>query len=348
MRSTPGFLVTLILTVVWSLCDGTSYINPRFRAVLPSRDYLLELFPLLKLEFTAGLLKVLLSSSPPPIAWFRSLPSYCPLNVWSVYAIVLERHDGPDLLYIGSATASKAGARARFSEYRRLKHLPKGVRKAIADGYRIVHTANLAWCPIPTPSKRPIFRHIIVALEAALSCMFWAMASRSKHYGYHGQCPWSTLSFTYNGICSHNPLTEAVEGDLELTEEELEEIAAAVKEKNRKYQQAYGKALRAASRPAFKASQKARNAKHRPKLKVIRAKAVADKTYHCPPCDYSAPNSTELHYHLQRPSHKRKLEEAKGFPPNWCHVCKKGFKYPYRLEAHKKTQIHRDAEEIAA
>jgi len=348
MRSTSVFLVTLILNIVWSLCNGTTYINPRFRAVLPSRAALLELFPGLKLEFTPGLLNALFGLSPPPITWFRSLPSYCPLKVWSIYAIVLERQGGPDLLYIGSATASNAGARGRFSEHRRLKHLSKGVKKALGQGYRIVHHANLAWCPIPLPSRRPVYRHVLVALEAALSCIFWAMASRSRHYGYHSQCPWPASSFNYDGVCSHNPLTEAVEGDLDLTTEELEEIAAAVKEKNRKYQQDYGKALRAAASPTFKASRKAVNAKHQPKVKLNRSKAVADKLYHCIPCDYAAPNSTELKIHETRPSHHRKLEEAKGIPPNYCHVCHKSFKYPSRLETHKKSKTHQDAERMAA
>lgn len=348
MPSVPGFLVTLLLNIVWDLLDGSTYINPYFRTALPSRACLLELFPLLGFQFTPGLLNTLLSCSPPSISWFESLSSYCPARVWAVYALVLKKRGCPDLLYIGSATSAKSGARARRSEYLRHRHLPKGVRKAFRDGYRITHTANLAWCKIPDASDIPVFRHIVVALEAALSCIFWAMGSRTKTYGFHGQCPWTPEAFSYNGLCSHNPLIEPVYGDLNLSKEELKRIAQAVKDKNRKYHQAYGKKQRENPTPEFKASQKARNAKQRPKTKANQVKAVADKTHHCQTCDYSARNNSDLQAHFRTKVHQRRVKEAEeGVPPNYCRFCDISFKFPSRLELHKKSKIHLANEDLA-
>jgi hypothetical protein len=49
--------------------------------------------------------------------------------------------------------------------------------------------------------------------------------SRTKDYGCGQLCPWDRLGFEWHGLNTHNPLTEAVDGDFNLSAEALEAIA---------------------------------------------------------------------------------------------------------------------------
>lgn len=46
-------------------------------------------------------------------------------------------------------------------------------------------------------------------------------------------CPWKLETLSWRGHNSHNPLREMVSGDFDLSDEQLEMIAAQIKEKNR-------------------------------------------------------------------------------------------------------------------
>lgn len=48
-------------------------------------------------------------------------------------------------------------------------------------------------------------------------------------------CPWSRELFQYKELYGHNSLLEPVHGDLDYTEEQLETMAALVKQKKRDY-----------------------------------------------------------------------------------------------------------------
>ena len=43
-----------------------------------------------------------------------------------------------------------------------------------------------------------------------------------KMYGCPAICLWPRISFEWNGLCSHNALLDNIQGDLELTQEQLE------------------------------------------------------------------------------------------------------------------------------
>jgi hypothetical protein len=57
------------------------------------------------------------------------------------------------------------------------------------------------------------------------------MQSQNKDYGISGCCPWPRNSLSYIGLCSHSALAEDVTGNFELSSEQLEAVAAAIKEK---------------------------------------------------------------------------------------------------------------------
>jgi hypothetical protein len=331
-------LALLLLTFAWAcLQNGGSWINPRFLVVIPTQALLHSLFMSMGFEFCPDLLSVLQAPSPPSIDWFMALNPVVPKGVWGVYAVVLKKKGHPDLLYIGSATQSKQGARGRFSDYRALRRLPKYVKRAIADGYKICSHTLLCWCQIPAASLRPAQRHIAVLLEAVLTCAFWALPRRDKWFGFQGLCPWSRSAFEYKGCCSHNPLLEPVEGDLDLTKEELEELEAATRAKDKAYASSYGREKRASPTEGWKASQKARNAKQYPQTRAKQVKAIEEKTFYCSVCDVASADASAQAIHNGTPRHIR--WSTHGRCP-WCEPCGKGFRYPSDLAAHEKRPCH--------
>ena len=67
-------------------------------------------------------------------------------------------------------------------------------------------------------------RLLFVAMEAALSFLFWAMKSQDKDYGMSTYCPWPRGSISYDGLCSRDPLIEMVVGNFDLSSEQLEAV----------------------------------------------------------------------------------------------------------------------------
>ena len=74
----------LITSVTWTAVNGTNYINPSFRTVLPSKAILSEMLCAASLDYCPGLFEVLTSEAPPSSNWFKSLPSFVPQIIWGV------------------------------------------------------------------------------------------------------------------------------------------------------------------------------------------------------------------------------------------------------------------------
>jgi hypothetical protein len=163
------------------------------------------------------------------------------------------------LFYIRSATAAKRGVRARFQEYDRGIHLSRNVEEALCNGNTTVSKHLLVQCPIPAAADIPRVRITFVAIEAMFSFMFWTMHSRTKDYGCGQFCPCARLGFEWHGLNSHNPLTESVDGNFNLSAEALEAIADKVAEKNRVYQVDYRADQRVRSPERVRALQRKRN-----------------------------------------------------------------------------------------
>jgi len=200
------------------------------------------------------------------------------------------------------------GLRARWENYNYKTALPEYVAIALRNGYRIVHKGVLAWAPLPSPANVPMFRLLFIAIEATFTFLFWSMRSKDKDYGMGVCCPWSQESFSYSGLCSHNPLTKGVEGNFKLSSEQYEAIAAAIKEKNRKYRAKYYQVQKA--RDPEKARERERESRQRQDPKTLLA-----RTERC----------------------VKRVKEAKKY---YCAICKQGCSKPYEFERHNAGKRH--------
>lgn len=72
-----------------------------------------------------------------------------------------------------------------------------------------------------------------------------------------------------------------MDGDLNISEEELQTIADDTREKNIAYGREYHRQQRLEATPGFKASQAKANAKQRPKTKEKQDQARAEKRFYC-------------------------------------------------------------------
>lgn len=270
-------ILDLLVLKTWACINApVKHINPLFHQILSSQAILSEIISAAGLTFCPGLLEVIQCITAPSLGWFEALPT-APKKVWGIYVLILKKQHFVPLLYIGSGTAATRAVKARFGEYDRRYNLPQYLEKALNEGYDIVHKGLLLHCPLPVAANVPMLRIAFVAMEAAFSFMFWTMHSRTKDYGCGGLCPWDRDSFEWYGLCSHNPLLDSVSGNFDLTGEQLEEMAAVIKEKNRVYQVDYGQSQRARSPDRMKAVSR-RNNKRRAAKGFTKAAAAAIKS----------------------------------------------------------------------
>jgi len=308
--TTKTTITSILVPLLWSALHATCWINARFLLVLLSVERISELFDLVGINFCSGLLPVLQGSRPPSVDWFLSLPSAdSPDKLWGVYVLVLRKPGHRHKVYIGSATGAARGLRSRLEDYDKGKHLARYIKTAFKDGYTIQRKVLLATCPIPPASKIPVYRVFLLAVEAIFPCYFWTMSKRDFDYGYNHICPWPLHSFTHDGACSHNVLKEGFEGELDLTEEQLQQIADDVKAKNIAYGRAYHKQQRVDATPEFKAAQARANKKARPRTEMLRRQAVANKSFYCHLCHYPAADNGRLKVHKESQKHQRRVLE---------------------------------------
>jgi hypothetical protein len=336
-------IIEVLCFVIWGCINGQEWINARFHYVFPSQDAVLSLLESLGLVFPPGLLDVVQHSSPPAIAWFEGLPAFIPADSWGVYALVLRKQGCRPKLYVGSGTSNYRGVRARLAEYSNQDKTickPQRVRHALDDGYRITHKTLLVHCPKPSPGQVPKLRYAIYALEASFTCIFSTIPN-GKDNGFRDLYPWPQGKhlFEYDGLCTHNPFLDTVEGDLGLSPEQLEAIAAAVREKNRAYQTVYHKHLARNPTPKYRARQKLNNERQKAGTKARQQKAVADKQeYYCEPCKVACRDHASLVRHQAKPRHQKKL--IMGDDDFYCPVCDFSCKYLSRYNQHLQTKEH--------
>ncbi|RAO70648.1 uncharacterized protein BHQ10_006660 [Talaromyces amestolkiae] len=307
------------------LVDSSRFwINPKYRLVASSLAELSRFIDAVGFSYCAGLYNVLLSSNPPSVEWFESLPSEIPKRHWGVYLLVLKRpgSDRPQL-YIGSGTAAIGGVFARVSSYHSSgsTSFPRYVGDSIREGYSIVHHTLLAWCPIPAREDLQKFRIAVIIMEAVLSSLFWPMRRRTSLYGLEYTCPWSQDSFEWDGLCSHNPLFEGFnEAYLFFTREELEQIAIQYKSQ-------------------FKARQRIHNEKQKPGTLLRQTVAVDTKQYYCATCNVPCRDNASLLRHNESPRHIRRVQNNNG--PWVCEPCGgKSFAYLSDWKTHTESITH--------
>jgi hypothetical protein len=91
------------------------------------------------------------------------------------------------------------------------------------------------------------------------------------------------------------------------TAEELEAIAAAVKENNRDYQYDYQRGLGVNPSEEYRARQKRNNEKQKPTTKAAQKLAVKNKLYHCTPCNVACRENASLVLHNTTKRHMKQL-----------------------------------------
>lgn len=210
--------------------------NVLFDKVFFDKEMLSEIATAANLTFAPGLLDVVQSPFPPPIAFFKNLPVKY-LGLWAIYSLVLKQEDCIPIVYTGEGSDSKRGLPARWAVYNKpetyRRNLPTKVREALDAGYKITHKGVLAYSPIPSVKDIPRFRVLSYALEAMFSFLFWTMHPKVKDYQIASCCPWPRESFTYGGLCSHNALIDPIRANVDLSAKELELLDAQNKQSKR-------------------------------------------------------------------------------------------------------------------
>lgn len=332
-----------MLDVCWSSLNVQSYINPRFVQIAPSKDDLAAQYDAAGFTFCPGLLETLQSPTAPPPEFLKSLSNDIPINVWGIYVLVLKKPGQLPRVYVGSGTAVYRGARSRLADYDRGVLVPRYVAKSLEQGFEYTKKAMLAYCPIPPPRDIPCRCTTVLVLEAVFAGLFWAMHSKKSSYGLDHICQWPLDSVEWTGLCSHNPLMEGIrtgEVDFDFTPEQLEEMAAATKAKNRAYQDVYHKNLRANPTPQFLETHRRANVLQRPKTRQNQIAAVANKTYYCAACDVACRDNATLVRHNKSPRHHKKL--AMGNADYLCDLCNISFRFLSNFNRHKECKGHID------
>lgn len=319
MASQPNLAAAILEYMVWLLWSCLSEMrpklkNPVFDMVLTSSAVITQLMSSSLVAFAPGLLDVLLSETPPTVAYFMNLPTDIEKR-WAVYLLVLTKPNCRPRIYVGSGTAAKRGVKLRWSQYDRKQALPRSIQSAFNEGYIIASKGLLCWAPIPSPLTRFPLRALFLALESVLSLALWAMVSRTKDYGMPHICPWDLSTMEYDGCCNHIAFTERVDGEQDgLT---VEQIAAKQREKE--------------ERLKLQASITSSTAYFDFKLR-----------------DFAGWQAQRRKYHLQsnpasrKASHKKTTTKAKATGKYACNPCGKAFEAITALEAHKLTDKHRD------
>jgi hypothetical protein len=186
------------------------------------------------------------------------------------------------------------------------------------------------------------------------------MASETEDYGIGGCYPWPLDSFPYRGLCSHSPLLEQVAGNFDLSDEQLEAMAAEIKERSRVYQAEYR-----AENPEYhrdyyqlekardpeKVKERQRKATERyiKKTDEVRAKRVryvakrkAEKKYFCDVCQLACSKPFEFARHNASKRHLNNVAKAEqGVVKKYhCAVCDYSCVKPSHLEMHNLGKRH--------
>lgn len=133
-------ILVLVVLLVWQ-CLSTCPENQNqwiFGHVLPTQDMVESMLSSAFLLFAPGLFEVIQASTPPNIAFFKTLPANFSKR-WGIYALVLEKQGCRPKIYIGSGTGCNGGVSRRLAQYNTKVNVPRYVAMALEDGYVIFH-----------------------------------------------------------------------------------------------------------------------------------------------------------------------------------------------------------------
>jgi hypothetical protein len=336
--------------------------NPQFQILFSERSLYDSISACSPLEFAPGLHDVLSSPDPPSIAFFKSLPFISGDRSWAIYAVVMEKDGCPTKIYIGSGTNSDYGVSARANcYYPGCPTLPHYVKLAFQQGYHIAHIGLLCWSHLPTPGLVPRVRARFLCVEALFTCLFHAAIPKSTDVYYDHLLLWERASVTCQPLCSHLPLSEKIMGDIEMSEEELEIVAALKKAAAARRIKEWRAAKRAKDVDAYQANdRKMKNAwteKNRGRVNKtaakVRGNAITSKRFHCKVCSADLQSQHALDLHLATQAHadreagievletssdavriKAARDAAKAAGLHRCEVCDRSFGLKGYLQRH--------------
>jgi hypothetical protein len=351
------------------------YMNPDFKVLFSKRSSFDSIAGSSPLTFAPKLHDILTSSEIPTIAFFKSLPIYSGGKIWAVYVIVMEKPGCLPMIYIGSGSHAVHGVGIRL-----LQHKPgcstaaRFVLQAFKQGYHISHRGLLCWTPLPTPGLVPRVRARILAVEALFTCLFFAAFAATTDSYFKDLLLWERDTATWKPLCSHLPLAERIEGDIRMTAEELELVAALRKIKRAHYLKAHRAARKEKNPDLYRANERVvKNAwadKNRGRVNKtaskVREKNIASCRFECEVCDISLQSQDALNSHLKSQAHanteagiqKNELSQyainlktqraiAKANADHECLLCQKSFYNDWGLTRHKEGKRHlaREAKE---
>jgi hypothetical protein len=351
------------------------YMNPAFKVVFPERSAYDSIAACSPLTFPPNLHDVLTSSQPPSIDFFKSLPKPTG-KMWAVYGNTFEKAGHKPQLYIGSGTEADYGVSARLSQYKPDDaQLPLLVREAFNRGYHLAHSGLICWTPLPSAGLVPRVRARFLALEAIFTCLFHAAREATTDVNYKHLLLWEQHTVEWEPLCTHLPLREEIFGNLDLSSEELEIIAAIRTEHKARRIKQWREAKRSKDVDAYRLHDRviknAWAAKNGDKVNKtagkVRTKAKTKQRFHCDVCEMSLQSQVALDNHLATQSHanqvarfekpemsqysinrKAKRAKAKANNEHRCHTCNKGFETDWALTRHTNTPSHRRKAEAQA
>lgn len=87
-----------------------------------------------------------------------------------------------------------------MGNYRRGDNLPDLVQNALREGYKIAHRWLICWISLPPVSLQSSIHVLFIALEAAISYIFWEMRTVNKDYGMSSICLWDRTTPEYERL----------------------------------------------------------------------------------------------------------------------------------------------------
>lgn len=343
------------------------YINPDFRVVFQERSAYDSIAASSPLSFAPNLHENLASSMTPRLIFFKTLPKGDG-SLWAIYLLVFEKAGCPTKVYVGSGTDAKKGVLSRLAQYfPGSTVLPRFVRQAFEQGYHIAHHGLLCWTPLPRPGLVPRVRARFLALEALFTALFHAAIPAITDMYFAHLLLWERITAEWEPLCSHLPLSEGVRGDLAMSAEELEIVAAArVFQRNKKHQEV--RAKQSAKDPeAYRLrenrTKNAWNENHRDRAnknaRRTQHKAKSLRRFYCNICDMPFESQGLLDRHLDTLGHadrvrgipmgtlsqyqlngKKALHDAKISRKHYCSICDFAFQCDNALNKHKRTKRH--------
>jgi hypothetical protein len=346
-------ILQLVMLITWTVLSDTptNQKNTLFGQFFTSDAVFREIAATISIAFAPGLFDVLQSAAPPTIKFFKTLPTDATKR-WGVYLLVLEKANCRPKIYVGSGTESQYGVSNRFAKYDLKNALPRYIQEALDDGYTIVHKGLLCWTAIPPASQVPKIRLLFFLLEATFAYIFWAMRTIKRDYGMAHICQWDRATLEYDGSCSHCSLFDGILGDFDLSEEQLEAVAAEKKEKNAAAKSAWSTNNHFTQmatnhdeylekNAAWKASGRAKDGGeyHRQNARDNAAKHHEAKTHHCVLCKRTFPTAHMLRRHNKTKPHLNKAKDLASKPYR-CDICAMAFDHRGHFNVHLKGARH--------